>query len=113
MRRTRLCWLEAFEVPEADRYQVVTEHEPAHMIVQDTGLGIERTGDMTIVRVITRARSREAKASFYRLLQRLQTACGIAPSLAAKQRVRTSNCRQQSARSEAFDTLFNKHVYEV
>lgn len=35
--------LAAFEVPERDRYQIVTEHPPSHMIVEDTGLGIPRT----------------------------------------------------------------------
>ena len=31
--------LAAFEVPERDRYQIVQEHKPGHMIVEDTGLG--------------------------------------------------------------------------
>ena len=32
--------LEAFGVPERDRYQIVHEHEPSRMIMEDTGLDI-------------------------------------------------------------------------
>ena len=32
--------LAAFEVPERDRYQIVHEHKPTRMIVEDTGLGL-------------------------------------------------------------------------
>ncbi|NVN09634.1 tautomerase family protein [Nguyenibacter vanlangensis] len=73
--------LGAFGVPAQDRYQIVTEHEPQHLVVQDTGLGIERSEAVILVRVLTRPRSREAKAGFYRLLtERLETRCGISPS---------------------------------
>ncbi len=73
--------LEAFGVPARDRYQLVTEHEASHMVVQDTGLGIARTRDVIVVRVVTRPRPRDAKEAFYRLLtEKLQAACGIAPN---------------------------------
>jgi Tautomerase enzyme len=35
--------VEAFETPERDRYQLVTEHSPEEMIIQDNGLGIDRS----------------------------------------------------------------------
>ncbi len=73
--------LEAFKVPAGDRYQIVTEHKPSRMIIEDTGLGIPRTKDVVVVQVFTRPRSEEAKQDFYRLLtEKLQAACGIAPS---------------------------------
>ncbi|GJE25414.1 tautomerase family protein [Methylobacterium organophilum] len=73
--------LEAFQVPAGDRYQIVTEHKPSRMIVEDTGLGIPRTKDVVVVQVITRPRGREKKELFYRLLtEKLQAACGIAPA---------------------------------
>jgi hypothetical protein len=73
--------LESFGVPARDRYQIVNEHDRSHLMVQDTGLGIERTRDVTIVRVITRPRTKEQKTAFYRVLtQRLQAHCGIARS---------------------------------
>lgn len=73
--------LSAFKVPERDRYQIVQEHKPGHMIVEDTGLGIERTEKVVVVRVISRPRTREKKEAFYRLLcEELESSCGIAPS---------------------------------
>jgi phenylpyruvate tautomerase PptA (4-oxalocrotonate tautomerase family) len=71
----------AFGVPERDRYQVVHEHPPTHLVVQDTGLGFERTQDVVLVQMTSRPRSQEQKESFYRLLvENLQGRCGIAPS---------------------------------
>jgi phenylpyruvate tautomerase PptA (4-oxalocrotonate tautomerase family) len=31
----------AFQIPERDRYQVIQEHPPSRLVVEDTGLGIE------------------------------------------------------------------------
>ncbi|ACK83266.1 tautomerase family protein [Methylorubrum extorquens] len=73
--------LEAFQVPPGDRYQIVTEHKPSRMIVEDTGLDIPRTRNVVVVQMITRPRGREKKELFYRLLtEKLQAACGIAPA---------------------------------
>ena len=43
----------AFKVPQRDRYQVVHEHPPSHLIVEDTGLGITRTRNCVFVHVTT------------------------------------------------------------
>lgn len=73
--------LEAFEVPPGDRYQIVHEHPPTHLVVEDTGLGIPRTDKRVVLQVTTRPRSREMKEAFYRLLcQSLQEKCGIPPT---------------------------------
>ena len=73
--------LAAFKVPERDRYQIVQEHKPGHMIVEDTGLGIERTDKVVVVQVTSRPRTREQKETFYRLLcEELERSCGIASS---------------------------------
>jgi hypothetical protein len=40
---TQAALVEAWEVPERDRFQVVTEHSPDEMIILDRGLGIERS----------------------------------------------------------------------
>ena len=73
--------LEAFRVPPGDRYQIVTEHKPSRMIIEDTGLGIPRPKDVVVVQVFTRPRSQEMKQDFYRLLtEKLEAACGIAPA---------------------------------
>jgi len=73
--------LGAFKVPVRDRYQVVTQHKPGTLIVEDTGLGIERTEKVVLVQVLTRPRGRAAKEQFYRLLvEELDRSCNIAPS---------------------------------
>jgi len=73
--------LAAFKVPERDRYQIVHEHAPSRMIVEDTGLGIPRTDKVVVVTVTSRPRTREQKETFYRLLcEELERSCGIAPS---------------------------------
>lgn len=73
--------LAAFKVPEGDRYQIVHEHKPSRMIVEDTGLGIPRTRNVVFLQVTTRPRPRAQKGLFYRLLvEELQARCGIAPS---------------------------------
>jgi hypothetical protein len=71
----------AFGVPERDRYQIVSEHAMSHFIVQDTGLGIERTRNCVVVQVISRPRSKHDKVLFYKVLsERLERACDIKPS---------------------------------
>jgi hypothetical protein len=73
--------LEAFKVPDGDRYQLVHEHKPSRMIIEDTGLGIVRTKNVVFLQVTTRPRSRAQKEAFYRLLtQELEQSCGIAPA---------------------------------
>jgi hypothetical protein len=73
--------VKSFNVPERDRYQIVREHAPSRMIVEDTGLGIVRTPNMLVLPVTTRPRSRVMKQAFYRsLVEKLEAACGIAPS---------------------------------
>jgi phenylpyruvate tautomerase PptA (4-oxalocrotonate tautomerase family) len=73
--------LSAFKVPERDRYQVYQEHPEDHFIVQDTGLGIQRTNNVVVVTVISRPRTQEMKQAFYReLCRELKECCGIEPS---------------------------------
>ncbi|MGA8689950.1 MAG: tautomerase family protein [Methyloceanibacter sp.] len=73
--------LAAFNVPPRDRYQIVQEHPRSHMIIEDTGLGMERSEKLVVVQVITRGRKKKQKESFYRLLcEALQRACGIPPT---------------------------------
>ena len=50
--------LAAFKVPERDRYQMVHEHRPASMIMEDTGLGIPRTEKFICIQLTTRPRTR-------------------------------------------------------
>jgi hypothetical protein len=72
--------VEAFAVPDGDRYQVVHQHAPGEMVVHDTGLGIRRSDDVVLLQVSSRQRTREQKQRFYELLvKNLEQDCGIAP----------------------------------
>jgi len=59
--------LAAFKVPERDRYQVVHEHKPTHLIMQDTGLDIPRTEKFVFIQVTI-------------VVEELEKNCGIASS---------------------------------
>jgi hypothetical protein len=73
--------LTAFKVPPRDRYQIYHEHPAQHLIVEDTGLGIERTRNVLVVTVVSKPRSEELKQKFYaELCRELQESCGIAAS---------------------------------
>lgn len=70
--------VEAFSVPATDLYQVLTQHEPFELRALDTGLGYTRSRDLTIVRVISKARSDAAKQRLYELIARnLYSRAGI------------------------------------
>lgn len=58
----------AFGVPETDRYQILTQHEPFELVALDTGLGIERSERLVIVRLASKQRTQDAKVQLYRLL---------------------------------------------
>lgn len=73
--------VEAFDVPESDRYQILTEHEPHQMVALDTGLGFTRTTDLVFLRLVSRARPDEAKRRLYQLVSdRLLASCSISPA---------------------------------
>jgi phenylpyruvate tautomerase PptA (4-oxalocrotonate tautomerase family) len=70
--------VEAFGVPERDRYQVVDIRDPSNVIALDTGLGIERSDSLVIIQVTSRRRPDDQKQRFYELLaDNLQRDCGL------------------------------------
>jgi phenylpyruvate tautomerase PptA (4-oxalocrotonate tautomerase family) len=72
--------VEALGVPERDRYQIVHEHDASRMVVQDTGLHIERSRDVVVIQVTSRPRPPEQKVALYRLVcEQLESRCGISP----------------------------------
>jgi hypothetical protein len=73
--------VKAFGVPERDRYQIVTQHPANELIIEDTGLGFERSRNVVIVTVTSTQRSDKQKKDFYKLLvQGLAENCGIEPN---------------------------------
>ena len=72
--------VEAFGVPQTDRYQIVRENPRGRMKLQDTGLGFKRSDSVVVLQVVTRSRTTEQKQRFYHLLsERLHAVCGVAP----------------------------------
>ncbi|UNT71700.1 tautomerase family protein (plasmid) [Bacillus sp. N447-1] len=73
--------VKAFDVPERDRYQIVYQHPAHELVIEDTGLGFERSEKMVIISVISKQRSEDQKQNLYKfLVQELGENCGIDPS---------------------------------
>lgn len=73
--------VEAFDVPERDRYQIVHTHKAQEMVIQDTGLGFKRSKDIVLISVTSKTRTKEKKQRLYQLLaERLEANCGLAPT---------------------------------
>lgn len=72
--------VDAFRVPNSDRYQIVHQHPAYELVVEDTGLGFVRTANQVVLQIVTRRRGREMKENFYKGLCRELESCGVAPS---------------------------------
>ena len=55
-----------FQIPDRDRYQIITQHAPNEMVLLDTNLGFTRSKNALVIQVFSRKRSKEAKLKFYR-----------------------------------------------
>jgi len=72
---------EAFGIPQGDRYQIVTQHEPEEMILEDTGLGFVRSNNVIVFSLTSTTRTTEQKKMFYkRLVERLCNEAGYQPN---------------------------------
>lgn len=72
--------VEAFGVPKKDRYQIVHQHAPHEMLIEDTELGFKRTENLAVISMVSKTRTKEQKERLYSLLpERLQKECGISP----------------------------------
>ncbi|MCM3399525.1 tautomerase family protein [Oceanobacillus profundus] len=70
----------AFGVPERDRFQIITQHKKNEMIIQDTGLGFERSDQVVVISIRSTQRSDKAKKEFYQILvKELGERCDIEP----------------------------------
>ncbi|MFJ7509392.1 tautomerase family protein [Peribacillus simplex] len=73
--------VKAFDVPEKDRYQIVHQHPAHELIIEDTGLGFERSKNLVVISVTSKQRREEQKQYFYKVLvQELGENCGIEPN---------------------------------
>ena len=73
--------VDAFQVPEGDRYQIVHQHHPYEMIIKDTGLGFERSKNVIVITITTHTRTHEEKEAYYKkLVLALKEECKIDPA---------------------------------
>jgi phenylpyruvate tautomerase PptA (4-oxalocrotonate tautomerase family) len=73
--------VEHMNVPERDRFQVITEHAPERFIYNNAYLGIERTDGIVFIQVtLSKGRTTEQKQAFYaRTAELLAKNAGVRP----------------------------------
>jgi 4-oxalocrotonate tautomerase len=72
---------ETFEVPDDDRFMVVSEHEQTNFMYDRRYLGIDRSDDLLIIQLtVSNTRTVEQKKALYRtIVQRLAKDPGVRP----------------------------------
>jgi 4-oxalocrotonate tautomerase len=59
--------LTTLKAPKDDRFQVISDHAPATLVIDPTYLGIERSADALIIQLtLSEGRTVEAKQAFYK-----------------------------------------------
>jgi len=70
--------IDTLDVPEADRFQLLTEHEPGDLVYDPGYLGIVRTSDIVIVQItISAGRTLEKKRALFRRIADNLAALGL------------------------------------
>lgn len=71
---------EEFHLLPRDRFQIVTQHDPDEMIIEDVGLGFTRTDKFLMFSITSSPRQLEDKKRFYaRLVKDLNEKTGVSP----------------------------------
>lgn len=71
---------DVFAAPPHDRYQVLTEHKPGRLVLEDTGLGLRRSDGVVLIQVVQQGRAETQKRALYAALaDRLQRQAGVRP----------------------------------
>jgi 4-oxalocrotonate tautomerase len=72
---------ETLEIPEGDRFQVITEHGDRQLVADPAFMGMQRSADFLLIQIfLSRGRSTEVKQALYRsIAERLATSPGIRP----------------------------------
>ncbi|WP_019074573.1 tautomerase family protein [Streptomyces hokutonensis] len=71
---THRALVDVLDIPERDRFQVITEHDADHVIALDAGLGFERTDRVVMLQIFTQSgRTTEVKQRlFHSIAERLE-----------------------------------------
>lgn len=72
---------ESFNVPEDDRFMVITEHDPEELVFSRSYMGIARTDEFVLIQLtVSNTRTQAQKNALYaRIVERLQQNPGIGP----------------------------------
>ncbi|MDO7486832.1 tautomerase family protein [Peribacillus frigoritolerans] len=60
--------VEAFQVPESDRYQIIHQHPSHELIIEDTGLGFKRSRDLVIISIVSKKELKNRKKHYTHFL---------------------------------------------
>jgi|SRR5579863_2924646 len=73
---------ETFDVPDEDRFMLLTEHDAETMSYSRRYLGIERTDDLVVIQItVSNTRTVDQKKALYRsVVRRLAVTPGIRPA---------------------------------
>ena len=72
---------ETLQIPEGDRFQVITEHGAGTLVADPTFMGSQRSADFVLIQIfLSRGRTTETKQALYRgIANRLAKSPGIRP----------------------------------
>ena len=72
---------EALDIPEGDRFQIITEHTQGQLIADPTFMGAQRSAEFVLIQIfLTRGRTTEIKQTLYRrIAEHLARSPGIRP----------------------------------
>jgi 4-oxalocrotonate tautomerase len=72
--------VEVANVPELDRFQILTEHAAAGLIYDPTYLGVKRTDDIVMIQITLNQRTQTVKVALYKAIaERLAKNPGLRP----------------------------------
>jgi phenylpyruvate tautomerase PptA (4-oxalocrotonate tautomerase family) len=72
--------MQAWNIPELDRFQIIDEKKSAHFHINKEVFGIKRSNDVVVVHITTSPRTKEMKLAFYEKLPSvLNQKIGIRP----------------------------------
>lgn len=75
---THRALVDVLDIPERDRFQVITEHDADHVIALDAGLRFERTDRLVMIQIFTQSgRTTEVKQQVFRTLAKQLEPLGI------------------------------------
>ncbi|PAZ16787.1 tautomerase family protein [Streptomyces sp. SA15] len=75
---THRALVDVLNIPERDRFQIITEHDADHVVALDADLGFERTDRIVMIQIFTQTgRTTEVKQRVYHTIAKQLEALGI------------------------------------